>query len=92
MGYYRYNCWFQARALVSQANDREELMDGSRTGIADWPGSKLFFGSQQDRIVWVSDVSVRCLRVAGVGVGWVLTFWVAPESNIVPKTYFYTSD
>ena len=59
--------------------------DGSRTGIADWAGSKLLFGSQQDRIGWVSDVSVRCLRVTGVGGGWVLTFWVPSESNIVPK-------
>ena len=60
-------------------------MDGSRTGIADWPGSKLLFGSQQDRIGWVSDVSVRYRRAAGVGVSWVLTFWVPPESNIVPN-------
>ena len=60
-------------------------MDGSRTGIADWAGSKLLFGSQQDRIGWVSDVSVRYRRAAGVGGGWVYTFWVPSESNIVPK-------
>ena len=64
-------------------------MDGSRTGIADWSGSKLLFGREQDRIGRVSDVSVRCLRVAGVGGGWVYTFWVPSESNIVPKILIY---